>query len=327
MSGQEVLDFRCKGKPVMNGVVVVDKPAGQTSFGVIRDVRKILGIRKIGHTGTLDPLATGVLPLCINEATKMAPFLTEDDKEYRATMLLGVTTDTLDITGNIVATENPGHITDSDLESVSREFLGTMEQKVPRYSAAKHRGRPHHRWAREGVVLDTPLKRVTIENIEIESFSPPYATLLVACSKGTYIRTLCDDMGKRLGCGAALAGLRRTRSGRFSEEDALRLDDMEYGEAPRLIRNSLVPLEDVLDRYPAIPISRDLALRIREGCQPEAGALNKTTFPPAAEGTLIRLIGNDSRIVAVARMLLSSESLRTAGEKEQAMKLVRVFNV
>lgn len=310
----------------MNGIVVVDKPAGKTSFDVIRDLRKILGIRKIGHTGTLDPLATGVLPLCINEGTKMAPFLAEDDKEYRATMILGLTTDTQDITGTVLDRTDAGDVTREALESAAGAFVGKIEQKVPRYSAAKYRGRPHHRWARNGVVLDTPVKEITIHGIEIESFSPPYVTFLVACSKGTYIRTLCNDMGTRLGCGAALADLRRTRSGRFGEDSALRLDDLANGEGSRLVQDNLVPLERVLDRYRAISVSGDLARRIREGYQPEGGVMKSRAIPAVEEGALVRLVTDDGRMVAVARMMLSAEAMKTAGEREQVLKLVRVFN-
>lgn len=313
-------------KPGMNGIVVVDKPAGKTSFDVIRDLRKIPGIRKIGHTGTLDPLATGVLPLCLNEATKMATFLVEDDKEYRATMILGITTDTQDITGAVLSRTDPGDITRTALESVAADFVGAIEQKVPRYSAAKYRGRPHHRWAREGVVLDTPVKKITIHDIEIESFSPPYVTFLVACSKGTYIRTLCNDIGARLGCGAALADLRRTRSGRFGEENALCLDDLANGEGSRLVRDNLVPLEHALDRYRAIIVNSDLARRIREGYQPEGGIMKDRAIPALEKGALVRLVTDDGRMVAVARMIMSSEALKAAGEREQVLKLVRVFN-
>ncbi|MCK9230091.1 MAG: tRNA pseudouridine(55) synthase TruB [Syntrophales bacterium] len=323
MTGHERTEER---KADMSGIVVVDKPAGKTSFDVVRDLRKILGIRKIGHTGTLDPLATGVLPLCINEGTKMAPFLAEDDKEYRATMMLGITTDTQDITGTVLSGRDPGNVTRQALESAAGAFVGRMEQKVPRYSAAKYRGRPHHRWARNGVVLDTPVKEITIHGIEIESFSLPYVTFMVACSKGTYIRTLCNDMGARLGCGAALASLRRTRSGRFCEKNALRLDDLVNGGGARMVRDNLVPLERVLDTCRAITVDDELARRIREGYQPEGGILKKAAIPAVDRGDLVRLVRDDGRMVAVARMMLSPEALKTAGAREQILKLVRVFN-
>ena len=311
---------------VISGVIVVDKPAEKTSFDVIREVRKSLGIRKIGHTGTLDPIATGVLPLCINEATKMAAFLTDDDKEYRATMELGVKTDTQDITGAVIATRNFEEVTRETVETLVKSFQGTVQQKIPRYSAAKYRGKPYHRWTREGVYLDTPEKEITIRAIDVECFSPPYVTFRVTCSKGTYIRALCDDMGERLGCGAVLAGLRRTRSGSFDEEDALSLDHMTDRGGLSLVKDKIVPLKDVLGDLAVLHISDALARSIRDGCQPERRHLQDVVFPDLERGDLVRFIAGDSDIIAVARMLLSQKDFAAAHDKEQVFKLVRVFN-
>lgn len=309
-----------------HGVIVMDKPEGITSFDVIRQVRKVLGIGKIGHTGTLDPLATGVLPLCINEATKMASFLTDADKEYLATIELGVRTDTQDMTGTVIERRDPSSITRSDLESVAKDFLGLVRQKVPRYSAAKYQGRPYHRWTRQGVLLDTPEKEITIHHIEIESFSPPHAVFRVTCSRGTYIRTLCDDMGGRLGCGASMAGLRRTRSGSFGERDALTLDQITEEGGRALMKNRIIPLPHLLPDIAAMPVTEELARKIRNGYQPVRGHLEDTVFSRLERGDLVRLVADNDDVVAVAQMLLSPQALKTAHEQEQALKLVRVFN-
>lgn len=314
------------GSKEIHGVIVVDKPAGCTSFDVVRKVRKALKVRKVGHTGTLDPLATGVLPLCLNEATKAAAFLAGDDKEYRAVIELGVATDTQDITGAVVMRRDPRGITRSDFEAAARSFLGTIRQKVPRYSAAKYRGRPYYWWTRQGVGIDTPEKEVSIYEIEIESFSFPSATFRVLCSKGTYIRALCDDIGERLGCGAVLTGLRRTRSGAFREEDALPLDSVAVAADSTLVRNMVIPLKNLMGEYAAVPVDRDSAKKIRDGRQPTRGFFEGAVFPEVQRGELVRLTAEDDEIVAVARVLLSPEEYAGAGDTEQVLRLVRVFN-
>lgn len=309
----------------MDGVIVVDKPAGITSFDVIREVRKALGIRKIGHTGTLDPIATGVLPLCLNEATKVAGFLTEEDKEYLATMLLGVKTDTQDITGRVIEERDPESLTVEDLQSVIEGFQGRIVQGVPPYSAAKYRGRPRHRWVREGVPIDTPKKEVIIYNIRMESISHPYVTFRVSCSKGTYIRVLCDDMGDRLGCGATLADLRRTRSGAFGEEDALPLTYLSRREGRAFVKERIIPLLEVLGNLKTISVPPDVARKIREGYQPEWGHFKDNDLPLFEREELVRLVAGDKDMVAVARALLRTDELSSATEREQVFRLVRVF--
>ncbi|MDP2840402.1 MAG: tRNA pseudouridine(55) synthase TruB, partial [Syntrophales bacterium] len=198
----------------MNGVVVVDKPSGPTSRDVVVEVRRALGIRKAGHTGTLDPLATGVLPVCINEATKLVQFLALDDKEYRVTLRLGVRTDTLDTDGRLLTQEEP-RVSREQVEAVLNGLKGRRAQLPPRYSAVKVRGKALYDWTRRGIDVEAPAREVEIYDIRIEEVRLPEVTFAVSCSKGTYIRSLCAEAGEALGCGGCMSGLRRTRSGNF----------------------------------------------------------------------------------------------------------------
>jgi len=324
-TSEKGVQFQEQGKHTMNGVIVVDKPPGKTSFDVVRDVKKALGTKKIGHTGTLDPLATGVLPLCINEATKLVQFLATDDKEYRATMVCGITTDTQDITGTITG-RSEVHLTRNDVEAVIKEFTGTVAQKVPRYSACKYRGKPYYKWTREGLLLETPVRNVWVHDIVLEEIVCPAVTMRISCSKGTYIRTLCADMGDRLGCGATLSELRRIRSGRFSERDALSLDHAGDKEKARLISEHIIPISEALDDFTTISVCREVAEKIRDGYQPEIETFSKLCVPPVNKGAMVKIVTEYNQLVAVAEMLLSSEELPQAHEKGQAVKLMRVFN-
>ncbi|MEI7639430.1 MAG: tRNA pseudouridine(55) synthase TruB, partial [Syntrophus sp. (in: bacteria)] len=171
----------------MNGVVVIDKTPGMTSHDVVLDVRRVSGVKKAGHTGTLDPLATGVLPVCIGEATKLVPFLVSATKDYRVSMLLGVRTDTLDIEGAVLEEKKP-QVTDQSIEDALRGFLGRIEQIPPRYSAIKVRGKALYKWARQGIVVDPPPRMVEIYRLTVEEVSLPYVTFSMSCSGGTYVR-------------------------------------------------------------------------------------------------------------------------------------------
>ncbi|MCK9274433.1 MAG: tRNA pseudouridine(55) synthase TruB [Syntrophales bacterium] len=309
----------------MNGVIVVDKSQGMTSFDVVRDVKKALGIKKVGHTGTLDPSATGVLPLCINEATKAVQFLTVADKEYRATMRLGITTDTQDMTG-VVTGHSTVRLVRAEVEATAKLFVGSIMQKVPRYSACKYKGKPYYKWTREGVNIEPPVREVNIYDICVEDFSLPYVSLRISCSKGTYIRALCSDLGERLGCGACLSDLRRIRSGKFSEADALRLDHVDDTMRAAVIKEHLISLNDALDEFQAITVGRDVAEKIREGYQPEIEGLKIQYIPLIEKGSTVKIVTENNELIAIAKMLLSSDELPRMSEKEQAVKLMRVFN-
>lgn len=211
---------------MINGVINIYKIKGFTSHDVVAKLRGIMRQKKIGHTGTLDPDATGVLPVCLGSATKLCDMLTEKKKEYIAKVQLGVTTDTQDMTG-IVLSERQVDVTETQVEEAIQSFVGLYEQIPPMYSALKVNGKKLYELAREGKEVERKARPVTIHYIEILDMELPKLTIKVGCSKGTYIRTLCHDLGEKLGCGAAMAALERTKSGQFTLESAITLAELE----------------------------------------------------------------------------------------------------
>ncbi|MDX1589745.1 MAG: tRNA pseudouridine(55) synthase TruB [Oleiphilaceae bacterium] len=216
-----------KGRP-LDGVLVVDKPQGASSNQVLQRARRLYGAAKAGHTGALDPLATGVLPLCFGEATKFSQYLLEADKGYLTTATLGVRTETSDSDGATVATRAlPEDLSRERLESVLDSFRGAIHQVPSMYSALKHQGQPLYRYAREGITVERPARPVRIHELELIRIEGDQLELRVECSKGTYIRTLVDDIGEALGCGAHVSRLRRTSAGPFTLADAVTLESLE----------------------------------------------------------------------------------------------------
>lgn len=210
----------------VSGIIIFDKPLGFSSNGALQKVRWLLNSDKGGHTGSLDPLATGVLPLCFGEATKFSRYLLDADKEYEAVMQLGVTTDTGDAEGEVLETKAV-NVSAADIEAVLPQFRGEIEQIPPMYSALKKDGQPLYKLARQGITVERPPRTVTIDRLELLSCADGQARIVVACSKGTYIRTLVEDIGAALGCGAHVAQLRRTKAGPFDLTHAVTLDELE----------------------------------------------------------------------------------------------------
>ncbi len=239
----------------MNGIININKPLGMTSHDVVGRLRRILGIKKIGHTGTLDPDASGVLPMCIGRATKTADMLTAQNKQYIAEVTLGSATTTLDASGEVTETSEV-NVDEGDIQSVVTEFVGDIMQIPPMYSAIKIDGKRLYELAREGVEVERKPRPVTIEKIEILGIDlgNKKFSMKVDCSKGTYIRTLCDDIGRRLGCLAHMSALIRTRSGRFCIDDAYTLDEVEKmaGEGDM---SFLVPIDKVFEELPKLILS------------------------------------------------------------------------
>lgn len=230
----------------MDGVLVIDKPEGITSFGVVKAVKRILKAKKVGHGGTLDPFATGVLPILINKATKIASDLLHKDKEYSATMKLGIETDTQDLTGKIVY-ESPEIVFErEEIESVFKGFIGKIKQTPPAFSAIKYQGIPSYKWTRRGKKIPQQCRMVEVYSLKIKEFDLPYVTFEIVCSKGTYIRTLCTDVGRLLGCGAHLTRLRRLRCGKFTLEHAISLKEVRPLFEADLLGDRLISIEEVL---------------------------------------------------------------------------------
>ncbi len=249
----------------MDGVVNINKPSGITSHDVVYRLRRLLGIKKIGHTGTLDPDATGVLPMCVGKGTKLAELLTATDKQYLAEMTLGAITDTQDKSGEVLERFSV-NVSEEDIINAVKGFIGEIEQIPPMYSAIKINGKKLYELAREGKTAERQPRKVTIKNIEIRKIDLENSTvdLLVDCTKGTYIRTLCEDIGRALGCGAYMSGLIRTKSGRFKIEESFTLEQIEKmledGD-----KSFFVPVEDVMSEYPRIVLAEKNAKKITNG--------------------------------------------------------------
>jgi tRNA pseudouridine55 synthase len=274
--------------PAPDGVLVVDKPAGMSSAAVVSGVKRALGATRVGHAGTLDPMATGVLPVVLGEGTKLATFLLADDKEYEGELELGVVTDTLDADGAVLGRSDPGGVTREALLAAMGALTGPILQVPPMHSALKQGGRRLYELAREGIEVDRPARPVRVDRFDLLAFDPPRARFVVACSKGTYVRSLVRDVGEALGCGATLTALRRTRSGIFGLDRAIPLEDVAARGAA-----AVVPPAEALAHLPAIPLDPARVVDVRHGRPLPAP-------PDAPEGTPIRLLGEGGALLAVA---------------------------
>ena len=247
----------------MNGILIVDKPSGWTSHDVVGKLRRVLGERRIGHGGTLDPMATGVLPVFVGRATRAVPFCENDRKEYVARFRPGVVTDTQDITGTVLS-RSDAVPTRQELLAVLPEFTGTVAQIPPMYSAVKVQGKKLYELARKGVEIERKPREITIYSLTAEEWDGTDVILRIRCSKGTYIRTLCHDIGERLGCGGCLAELRRTGAGRFSLTDCVTMEQIlsaaEQGKAEEL----LLPVDSLFD-CPAVTVEDESRKRCLNG--------------------------------------------------------------
>ena len=240
---------------MISGILNIYKEPGFTSHDVVAKLRGIIGQKKIGHTGTLDPDAEGVLPVCLGSATKVCDLLTDERKTYEADLLLGVSTDTQDASGAVVARREV-QVTEEDLREVLAGFLGEQMQIPPMYSAIKKDGRKLYELARQGVEVPRDPRPVCFYEIELLRFASPRAKLRVTCSKGTYIRTLCHDIGERLSCGGCMEHLVRTRVGRFSIDEAVRLERVQTAMEEKTLGGLLLPADALFEDLPAVALSR-----------------------------------------------------------------------
>lgn len=244
----------------ISGILLIDKPLGITSNAALQRAKRHVGACKAGHTGSLDPLATGLLPICFGEAAKVSGFLLEADKRYRAEIRLGIETATYDAEGEVVATR-PVHADASAIGSVLAEFVGWIDQVPPMYSALKVDGQPLYKRARAGITLERSARRVCVHHLELLAFDGDRIEIDVGCSKGTYIRSLAHDIGARLGCGAHLSGLRRLRAGGFDIDQAIALDAFEALPADSAV-TALIPADRALSAWPAVQLASALAQRL-----------------------------------------------------------------
>ena len=240
----------------MDGVLNIRKEKGYTSFDVVAKLRGILHMKKIGHTGTLDPEAEGVLPVVLGKATKLVDLLTDKQKTYEALLHLGLETDTQDMTGTVLC-EKSVEVSEEDVEAVIREFVGEYQQIPPMYSALIVDGKKLYELAREGKTVERKARTVHFYEIDIKEINLPYVRFSVTCSKGTYIRTLCHDIGQKLGCGGCMEELIRTRSGNFTWEDSMTLAEVEEAVKDGTIEDRVICIGQVLKDYPEIFCTRE----------------------------------------------------------------------
>ncbi len=250
----------------MNGIIVVNKPPSKTSHDMVNFVRRLFGIKKVGHTGTLDPDATGVLPICIGKATKAADMLTDSDKEYKTQLVLGKTTDTQDASGKVLA-EQPVNVTKEEILAAVSHFTGEITQIPPMFSAIKKDGKKLYELARQGISVERQPRKITVYGIEVTEIDLENhtVTLLVSCSKGTYIRTLCEDIGKRLGCGAYMNTLVRTKSAGFTLEQSFSADELTKLKEENGLEKAVLPLDSIFSAYDKIKLSAVLAKKAKNG--------------------------------------------------------------
>ena len=257
---------RPRGRQV-DGILLLDKPLGITSNDALQKVKRLYFAQKAGHTGSLDPLADGLLPICFGNATKLSAFLLDADKYYWVRVKLGETTTTQDAEGEVVKTRPAEHITEADVRAVIPRFLGPVEQLPPMYSAVKHEGQRLYKLAREGKEVERKPRTITIHELELTHFEPGIFEMQVHCSKGTYIRTLAEDMGEMLGCGAHVIGLRRTGVGPYTTEGMVTLDQLNaiFDEDKFQLDKLLIPIDSALANWPAVHLNEDSTYYVKMG--------------------------------------------------------------
>lgn len=306
----------------ITGVLNINKPSGMTSHDVVDAIRRAAGTRKVGHTGTLDPMATGVLPLCLGRATKVVQFMIAVDKEYRVEMTLGLVTDSQDTTGNVLSNNPVEGVEESHVLALQERFSGEIEQVPPMVSAKHHKGQRLYELARKGIEVEREPCRIVIHELEFEKIELPKVTFRVACSKGTYIRTLCADMGEALGCGAVMSGLIRTRCGSFRVEDAVPLDDLQSQED---VEKHLSGMDEALGTMPAVVVDPRSAKGLLNGQSVRGAALMDGHSESFARLDLVRLKTEDGKLLGVGKSLVDSEKLERLGNDLNVIKPVKIL--
>lgn len=294
----------------MNGVVNLRKSTGVSSHDEVLRTRKILGISKIGHLGTLDPLATGVLPLCVGKATKLVPYLENSRKAYVATMRLGATTDTMDATGRVLETRPVGLLSRDGVVRTVECFCGENEQVPPMYSAVKVGGKRLYELARLGIEVERQPRKITVHRLRLKELRDDELTIEIECSKGTYVRTLCADIGQALGCGAFLQTLTRTRVGPFVLAESVSCDELQHLQEQGRAQEILWPLDKVLAGYPEIHVPTAVSERVRHGAPFSETALPQDTIAELTTGSIVRVYDPTGTLLALAELQLDQKDSR-----------------
>ncbi|MBI4773950.1 MAG: tRNA pseudouridine(55) synthase TruB [Deltaproteobacteria bacterium] len=301
--------------------IVLDKPAGISSQKAVSRVRNLLRVKKAGHTGTLDPFATGVLPVCLNQATKASRFFLESDKVYEAAMTLGVDTDTLDITGKVTSERSVYGVRSSDVEEAGKGLLGRRLQLVPAYSAVKLNGTRLYKLARQGIKVQMPSREVEVKELEVLDIQLPKVAFRVRCSSGTYVRSLASEWGQMLGCGAHVSELRRIRCGSFGIDKAVTFQELESGYSSGALDRLLVGLNEALGYMPSIQVRECLAKRIRQGSQLGTTHLDEEIVAGLQSAPILRVLSEEDDLVAIMSPVFDAENRRI-----EKLRSLRVFN-
>ena len=308
----------------LSGVLLVNKPTGMTSHDVIDQLRRILDTKRIGHTGTLDPDADGVLLICINQATKVAQFLTDLDKEYQAVIKLGVTTDTYDRTGRVIKTEENLNISIDEIKKTILSFTGRIQQTPPIYSAIKQNGKRLYQYARANKKVEAKKREVEIKNLEILDIDIPWVHLKIACSKGTYIRSLAFDIGEKLGCGAHLFSLRRTQVGPFRLDQAYSLESLSDIRINGRLEKVLLPIEKAMSHLPSVVVDESFAEKVRDGIPLKSSSVLSVEGDFESNQT-ISMKDQHQRIIAVGKALTFAKNFVDPKYENRMFEYLRVI--
>lgn len=289
----------------MNGVILIDKPLGKTSHDLVYEARRLSGVKKVGHTGTLDPMASGVLPICIGNATKAADMLTASDKAYRAQLVLGMTTDTQDAEGEILS-ECGVNVSKEEIERAVKSFVGEIEQIPPMYSAIKVGGKKLYELAREGKEIERKPRKIFIKSIDIlkidmENYT---VTIDVECSKGTYIRSLCEDIGMKLGVGAYMNTLIRTKSGMFSIKDCKSVEELRKLKDAGELENVLIPTSELFKDFDKIKLNKKQSALVQNGVS--------IMYSGLRQGCSYRLYSNEDKFLCISEYIDGKLKLKKA---------------
>lgn len=280
-------------KNAISGALVVDKPVGMTSHDVVQAIRNGTGLRRAGHTGTLDPRASGVLVILVGPAVRLSEYVSASDKRYQAIIRLGGTTDTFDAEGKFTPTKDPVNVTEAEFEEALQTFVGEIEQVPPAHSAVKVGGRKAYEMARKGEEVELEPRKITVHHLEVLEWTPPEVVIDVHCSSGTYVRSLANDLGKKLGSGAYLVGLRRTKSGKFTLRDATPLRKLQEAFNAGNWYQFLIPAAEALGDWPSVELNPDEVEGVRHGHRvkaKEADTVNEKVRGISTQGELVALM-------------------------------------
>jgi tRNA pseudouridine55 synthase len=289
-------------KNAISGALVVDKPVGMTSHDVVQAIRNGTGLRRAGHTGTLDPRASGVLVVLIGPAVRLSEYVSASDKRYQAIIRLGGSTDTFDSEGKVTLSKDPLNITEEQFNQALQSFVGEIEQTPPPYSAVKVQGRKAYEMARQGEEVDLTPRKITVHHLEVLEWAPPEVVIDVHCSSGTYVRSLANDLGVKLGCGAYLVGLRRTKSGRFSLRDSVPLRKLQEAFAAGNWYQYLIPAAEALGDWPAVELNPDEVEGVRHG--------HRVKVVGEPTETRVRGVSTQGELVALMEMVVNEDGSR-----------------